>query len=82
MMRWILMGLFLFFLTGCASSWEHSTKRPGELSADDSSCQAATGDVSRGIDPGQERMSYESCMWEKGWRKKQKIWFFDSVSQW
>ena len=81
MLRWAMIGLFLFFLTGCASSWEHSSKRPGEFYADDRSCQASTGDVPRGIDQGQERLSYESCMWQKGWHKKRSIWFFDPVSK-
>ena len=78
MMRWLLLGLFVLLLSGCASSWEHATKRPSEFYADDRDCQAQTGGPSAGIDPSQERVSFESCMWQKGWRKKQSIWFFDS----
>lgn len=80
-MRWALIGFFVFFLVGCASRWEHSTKRPSEFYTDDRICQSETGDVSKGIEPGKERMSYESCMWQLGWHKKQSVWFFDSVSQ-
>ena len=81
MIRWVLVGLFILFLSGCASRWEHSTKRTSEFYADDRDCQAETGSASKAIDPRGERMSFESCMWQKGWRKKQSIWFFDPVSQ-
>lgn len=81
MMRWLFIGFCLFFLSGCASRWENSTKRSSEYYTDDRNCQAETGGVSKGIEPGQVRMSYESCMWQLGWRKKQSIWFFDPVSQ-
>lgn len=81
MIRWVLLGVCVIFLTGCASRWEHSTKRTSEFYADDQSCQAETGGASKGLEPGLERTSYESCMWQKGWRKKQSIWFFDPVSQ-
>lgn len=81
MMRWILIGLCVVFLAGCASRWEHSTKLTSEFYADDRSCQAETGGASKGLEPGRERISYESCMWQQGWRKKQSIWFFDPVSQ-
>jgi hypothetical protein len=81
MMRWIWIGCIVFLLGGCASRWEHSTKRPSEFYADDRACQAETGGASKGIEPGQERMSYESCMWQRGWHKKQRIWFFDPVAQ-
>jgi len=81
MMRCVLIGLFVLFLSGCASRWEHSTKRTSEFYTDDSSCQAETGGASKTIDAGGERMSYESCMWQQGWRKKQSVWFFDSAGQ-
>ncbi len=81
MMRWVLIGLFVFFLNGCASRWEHSTKRTSEFYVDDRHCQAETGGASKSIEPGQERVSYESCMWDLGWHKKQTIWFFDPVSK-
>lgn len=81
MMRWLMIGLLVLVVTGCASRWEHSTKRPTEFYADDRACQAETGGPSKGIERDQERVSYESCMWQKGWRKKQKIWFFDPSGQ-
>lgn len=81
MARLFLIGLFVLFLTGCASRWEHSTKRSSEFYADDQNCQSSAGGASRGIEPGQERVSYESCMWERGWHMKQSIWFFDPVSR-
>jgi len=81
MMRWLLVGLFVLFLSGCASRWEHSTKRTSEFYADDRSCQAETGGASKALEPGSERLSYESCMWQKGWHKKQSIWFFDPAVQ-
>ena len=77
MMRWIMIGLMVLFVMGCASRWEHSTKRQAEFYTDDRDCQAETGGASQGIEKNHERVSYESCMWQKGWRKKQKIWFFD-----
>jgi hypothetical protein len=80
-MRWALIVFFVFFLIGCVSRWEHSTKRTSEFYSDDRICQTETGDVSKGIEPGKERISYESCMWQLGWRKKQSVWFFDSVSE-
>jgi hypothetical protein len=81
MMRLALVGLLVLLLSGCASRWEHTDKRPAEFYVDDRDCQTEAGSVSRGIDPGHERVSYESCMWQRGWRKKQSIWFFDPVSQ-
>lgn len=79
-MRWLLIGVAVVFLFGCAARWEHSSKRQAEFYPDDRDCQASTGSASSVIEPGQERISYESCMWEKGWRKKQSIWFFDPAS--
>ena len=81
MMRWVLFCLFVVLLCGCASRWEHSTKGVSEFYADDRDCQAETGGASKSLDPGKERMSFESCMWQKGWRKKQSIWFFDPTPQ-
>ena len=77
MLRWVLVGLLALFACGCASRWEHSTKLSSEFYADDRDCQVQTGSASQAIEPGQERMSYESCMWDKGWRKKKSVWFFD-----
>ncbi len=77
MKSWLLIVMCMLMLAGCASRWEHASKLPSEYYADDRDCQAMTGGASRGIEPGQERVSYESCMWEKGWHKKQSIWFFD-----
>jgi hypothetical protein len=77
MMRFLMLGLLIFFVSGCASRWEHSTKRPSEYYGDDRACEAETGGPTKAIDRSQERVSYESCMWQKGWRKKQKVWFFD-----
>ncbi len=81
MMRLVLVCSFLFLLVGCASRWEHATKRTSEFFTDDRNCQSETGSASRAIDPGGERVSYESCMWQKGWHKKQSIWFFDPSEQ-
>ena len=77
MKRWALIGLFVLFLTGCASRYEHSTKRSSEFYADDRKCQSASGGAFRGLEPGQERMSYESCIWQEGWHKKKGFWFFE-----
>jgi hypothetical protein len=77
MKHWLLILLCLLVMVGCASRWEHSSKRQSEYYADDRECQALSGGASQGLEPGIERTSYESCMWEKGWRKKQGIWFFD-----
>jgi hypothetical protein len=33
-------------------------------------------------DPGgRERVSYEGCMWERGWVKQSNFWFFDPAPQ-
>ena len=81
MMRWAVLGFCLLLMSGCVSRWEHSTKRPGEFYIDDRDCQVMAGGASQGLQPGEDRISYESCMWERGWHKKQSIWFFDPVSQ-
>lgn len=81
MLRWIIVGFLSLLLVGCASRWEHGSKLPSEFYADDRACQAETGGVSAGLEPGTERVSYESCMWERGWRKKKTIWFFDPAVQ-
>ncbi len=77
MMRWVLVGVLAFLLSGCASRWEHATKRSSEFYAADRDCQVSTGGASQAINPRQERVTYEGCMWEKGWHKKRTIWFFD-----
>jgi hypothetical protein len=76
-MRWFLLCLCVLLLAGCSSDWVHSSKTTADFYADDTECQAITGGASMGIEPGTERTSYESCMWDKGWRKKKTIWFFD-----
>ena len=81
MTRWFLVACLSLLLVGCASRWQHESKLPSEFYADDRACQGATGSVSEGIEPGTERVSYESCMWEKGWHKKKTIWFFDPAVQ-
>lgn len=77
MLRCFLIVLLAVLVCGCASRWEHSTKRSSEFYADDRDCQVQTGSATQAIEPGQERMSYESCMWDKGWHKKRSVWFFD-----
>lgn len=77
MLRWLLIGGCFFMLSGCANRWTHDTKLPSEFYADDRDCQAIAGSPSKGLDPGGDRISYESCMWERGWHKKHTIWFFD-----
>jgi len=62
--------LALLILCGCAFRWEHSSKRHSEFYRDDRECQALAGSASSAIEPGRERISYESCMWDKGWHKK------------
>ena len=81
MMRWCLVGLLSLLLIACASRWQHDTKLRSEFFADDRECQAQTGAVTAGLEPGTGRVSYESCMWEKGWRKKKTIWFFDPAAK-
>jgi hypothetical protein len=78
--RYLLLAGLLLLLSACASRWEHSTKRTSEFYADDQACQVASGGASRALEPGLERTSYESCMWDKGWRKKKGVWFFDPTA--
>ena len=73
----IMSGLVLLIMTGCASRWEHASKSSSAFFEDDRDCQVVSGGASQSIEPGVERTSYESCMWERGWRKKRTIWFFD-----
>ncbi|MBW2452109.1 MAG: hypothetical protein JRF07_07145 [Deltaproteobacteria bacterium] len=77
MVRFIILLCVLLFLGGCANRWQHPTKRPSEFYADDRECQQIAGSATEAVDPRTERVSYESCMWDKGWTKKSKIWFFD-----
>jgi len=79
MLRCLLLVSCASFLFGCASRWEHSSKTSSEFYDDDRECQVMAGGADRGLSPGSERTSYESCMWEKGWHKKQGIWFFDPL---
>jgi len=77
----LILTVCVLMLAGCASRWEHDTKRRAQFYADDRDCQQTTGGASQMVEPGRERLSYESCMWEKGWRKKRTIWFFDPVGK-
>ena len=76
-MKITAIGLALLLLAGCASRWEHATKRRSDFYADDRECQVVAGGAARGVEAGSVRTSYESCMWERGWHKKSSIWFFD-----
>ena len=82
-MKNLSIGLcLLLLLTGCAGRWDHPTKRRSEFRADDRECQALTGGGAHIQDPGgRERVTYESCMWERGWVKKSSFWFFDPAPQ-
>lgn len=80
-MRVLALLLALALLSGCAARWEHATKRRSEFYVDDRECQVIAGGASQAVEPGRERISYESCMWNRGWHKKQSIWFFDPVAQ-
>jgi hypothetical protein len=76
-MKLLGIGLVICLLAGCAARWEHAEKRRSEFFVDDRECQVIAGGASQGVEPGRERVSYESCMWERGWHKKRTIWFFD-----
>ena len=80
-MRSILIFMAVLLLAGCAARWEHPSKRPSEFYQDDRACQSLARGATEAIEPGSERPSYESCMWERGWRKKSSIWFFDSAGR-
>lgn len=80
-MKRLAMLLMLLFLAGCAGTWEHSTKRRSDFYADDRECQVISGGASQAVEPGSERKSYESCMWDRGWHKKNPIWFFDPAEK-
>ena len=71
------MNKLTLLLAGCAANWEHDSKRRSDFYADDHECQLLAGGASQAVEPGGERVSYESCMWERGWHKKKSIWFFD-----
>jgi len=78
MVRYIILLFGLSLLSACASHWEHPTKLPSEFRADDQACQLISGGASRSLEPGRgDRQGYENCMWDKGWRKTNTIWFFD-----
>ncbi len=78
MRRCLTVGVLLLLLSGCSTSWEHTSKRPSEFRLDDQECQLLTGGAYRSAEPGREqRLSYEDCMWQKGWRKTNVIWFFN-----
>jgi hypothetical protein len=80
-MKILAILLALAILSGCAARWEHNTKRRSDFYADDRECQVIAGGASQGVEPGRERVSYESCMWDRGWHKKRTIWFFDPAEQ-
>lgn len=77
MLRFVCCVGVLILMMGCVNRWESPTKRPSEFYADDRECQQLAGSASEPVDPLRPRVSYESCMWDKGWTKKRKIWFFD-----
>ncbi|MHB8709820.1 MAG: hypothetical protein ACYC9I_13165 [Desulfuromonadales bacterium] len=79
-MKKLAVILAILLLSGCAARWEHDSKRRSDFYADDRECQVISGGASQGVEPGGERVSYESCMWERGWHKKQSIWFFDPAA--
>lgn len=80
-MQKLALLLALVMLSGCASRWENATKRRSDFYSDDRECQVLAGGASQAVEPGRERLSYESCMWERGWHKKRTIWFFDPAEQ-
>ena len=80
-MKFLIVGFVTLLMAGCAARWEHAEKRQSEFYVDDRECQVVAGGASQGVEPGTERTSYESCMWERGWRKKHTIWFFDPVER-
>ena len=80
-MNKLALLLILLLLAGCASRWEHATKRRGDFYADDRECQVVVGSASQAVETGRERVSYEGCMWDRGWHKKQTIWFFDPTGE-
>ena len=69
--------MVILLLAGCAARWEHASKRRSDFYADDHECQILAGGAAQAVEPGRERVSYEGCMWERGWHKKQTIWFFE-----
>jgi hypothetical protein len=77
MPRLLFCFVLILFLAGCANRWDHPTKRQSEFYADDRECQQMAGSATEAVEPRTERVSYESCMWERGWKKKRSIWFFD-----
>jgi len=80
-MKYLATSVALLMLCGCAARWEHATKRRSDFYADDRECQVIAGGASQGVEPGRERVSYESCMWDRGWHKKRTFWFFDPAEK-
>ena len=80
-MNKLTLLLAVLLLAGCAANWEHDTKRRSDFYADDRECQVLAGGASQAVETGGERVSYESCMWERGWHKKKSIWFFDPAEK-
>ncbi len=78
MLRMLAVSVLVVCIAGCMPQWEHTSKRPSEFYPDDRECQMITGGAYQTTEPGRgEFQSYEDCMWERGWRKKNTIWFFD-----
>jgi hypothetical protein len=78
MLRYIFLLVVACLANGCATHWEHDTKLHSEFKIDDQECQLISGGAYQSVEPGRgERQSYENCMWERGWRKTNVIWFFD-----
>ena len=80
-MKLLALFVVLLMLSGCAARWEHATKRRSDFYSDDRECQVLAGGAAQGIDMSRERVSYESCMWDRGWHKKRTIWFFEPTEQ-
>ncbi|TLM68114.1 MAG: hypothetical protein FDZ69_02765 [Deltaproteobacteria bacterium] len=68
-MKKLVMLMVFLLLAGCSVRWEHPTKGRSAFFADDRECQVISGGASQVVEPGKERVSYESCMWERGWHK-------------
>jgi hypothetical protein len=59
--------LLALLLAGCASQWENAGKNSAQFYADDRECQILSAGPGAW---GQGGTPYESCMWERGWRRK------------
>jgi hypothetical protein len=80
-MKKLALLLVVVMLSGCAARWEHDSKRRSDFYSDDRECQVLAGGAAQGIDTNRERVSYESCMWDRGWHKKRTLWFFEPTEK-